>query len=83
MPFNPNTTLAKTLTCGGGVGNYHPSGLRPYTIREAACLQTLPMEHNFYMYGARKQIGNMVPPLMEKIILQEVIKSLKETDGIA
>ena len=81
MPFS-RRALAKTLTCGGGIGNYHYTGLRPYTIREAACLQSLPKHHIFYGPGARKQIGNMVPPLLEKALLKEVLRSLKGTDGL-
>ena len=83
-PLYNGNILARTITCNGGIGNYHPSG-RPYTIRELACLQTLPFWHDFSHLGitaARRQIGNMVPPLLAKAMFQTIIRSLKETDGV-
>lgn len=71
---------ARTITCGGGDRNYHPSGRRGFTNREFASLQTFPLEHLFGMYGVRKQIGNAVPPVLAKLIFREVIKSLRRTD---
>jgi DNA (cytosine-5)-methyltransferase 1 len=77
--------FAKTLTCSGGVGNYHPSGLRLYTIRELASLQTFPISHNFTPDSktkARRQIGNAVPPLLARSMYREIIKCLKEADRL-
>ncbi|KAL1955818.1 hypothetical protein VTO42DRAFT_8057 [Malbranchea cinnamomea] len=79
-PFNPHT-FAKTVTCNGGE-NYHPSGTRTYTHREAACLQTFPLEHRFCGVGVLKQIGNAVPPMLAKAIFRQVVKQLERTDGI-
>jgi DNA (cytosine-5)-methyltransferase 1 len=73
------------LTCSGGVGNYHPSGLRLYTIRELASLQTFPISHNFTPDSktkARRQIGNAVPPLLARSMYREIIKCLKEADRL-
>lgn len=78
-------TLSMTLTCNGGQNNYHPSGTRAYTIREMASLQTFPWYHLFpgkSVTVSRRQIGNAVPPAMGKAIYQEIIRVLKETDGV-
>ncbi|KAI9375830.1 S-adenosyl-L-methionine-dependent methyltransferase [Aspergillus egyptiacus] len=78
-PFDGDTQ-ARTITCGGGENNYHPSGRRLYTNRELACLQTFPIDFKFGRREVRKQIGNAVPPLLAKAIYVEIIKSLQETD---
>lgn len=80
-PYDGWTTFAKTVTCNGGE-NYHPSGTRGYTHREAACLQTFPLEHRFCGIGVLKQVGNAVPPMLAKAIFREIIKDLQRTDGI-
>ncbi|KAK5949385.1 hypothetical protein OHC33_009558 [Knufia fluminis] len=86
--YDPNT-LAKTITCGGGPGNYHPSGLRQYTPREFAALQTFPLRYKFgrtndgkelSVTELRTQIGNAVPPLVAKAIMESVVRSLRESD---
>jgi len=86
--FDPHT-LAKTITCGGGSGNYYPDGSRQYTVREFAALQTFALR---YLFGKtkngkylnvtelREQIGNAVPPLVAKAVLSSVVKSLRESD---
>lgn len=71
---------AKTVTTGGGEGNYHPSGERGFTNREFACLQTFDVSYQFGDKEVRKQIGNAVPPVMAKAIYREIVKSLKRTD---
>jgi DNA (cytosine-5)-methyltransferase 1 len=84
LAFSPHTQ-AKTVTCGVGKGNYHPSGLRPYTVREVACLQTFPFLHSFAnanLTTAKKQIGNAYPPVMARAVFRAVIQSLKEADGV-
>jgi len=85
IPFSMET-LAKTLTCNGGTHNYHPSGLRPYTIRELACLQTFPISFLFAgargSTAARRQIGNAVPPVLAKVMFKSIVKSLRESDEV-
>ena len=84
-PFD-GETQAKTMTCSGGVNNYHPSGKRDYTIREYASLQTFPLEHRFAQLTKtiqKKQIGNAVPPVFAKSLFEHLIRSLKKTDGIS
>ncbi|KAL4905276.1 hypothetical protein BDW74DRAFT_185315 [Aspergillus multicolor] len=78
-PGNANQQ-ARTITCSGGENNYHPSGLRGFTNREFACLQTFPLGFRFGRREVRKQIGNAVPPVLAKAIYKEIILSLQETD---
>lgn len=82
-PFSGDTQ-AKTVTTNAGQGNYHPSGTRPYTLRELAKLQTFPLYHSFAgargITETRRQIGNAVPPLLARAMFRAIIKSLKESD---
>jgi DNA (cytosine-5)-methyltransferase 1 len=78
-PYDENT-LAKTITCGGGEKNYHPSGLRRFTVRELARMQTFPDEYPFSSAYAKKQIGNAVPPRLAEVMYRAAIQSLQETD---
>ncbi|EGD93318.1 hypothetical protein TESG_00865 [Trichophyton tonsurans CBS 112818] len=78
QPYDPRS-LARTLTCSGG-DNFHPSGTRTFTLREAASLQTFPLNHAFCAPGVMRQIGNAVPPVLARAILDEVVKSLRNTD---
>lgn len=83
IQYSPHTQ-ARTVTCGGGK-NYHPSGLRNYTAREAACLQTFPFLHSFAnvnLTAARRQIGNACPPALARAVFKSIVQSLKETDGV-
>lgn len=78
-PYDANTQ-AKTITCAGGEGNYHPSGRRRFTPREVACLQTFPLSFQFSRHCVRKQVGNAVPPKFAEAIYREIARSLRETD---
>ena len=71
---------ARTITCNGGESNYHPSGLRRFTPREVACLQTFPLSFEFGNRNVRKQIGNAVPPKLAEAIYREIYRSLRQTD---
>ena len=75
--------MKTTITCSKGV-SYHPSGTRGFTLREIACLQGFPLEHEFRgsKIEIRKQIGNAVPPIVAKIFLEQIIWALKEADGV-
>jgi site-specific DNA-cytosine methylase len=82
-PTSPDV-LAKTITTSGGIGNRHPSGVRPFTVREFACLQTFPVDFKFAGIGItnqKRQIGNAVPPRMAKALFKAAVRSLKETDA--
>ncbi|KAJ5709746.1 hypothetical protein N7493_010037 [Penicillium malachiteum] len=78
-PYDGNQP-AHTLTCSGGQANYHPSGKRSFTVREAACLQTFPMDFQLCGRSRRKQVGNAVPPRFAEALFREVRRSLRETD---
>lgn len=80
--YDPNC-FAKTICCGGD-GNYHPSGIRNFTIREYACLQTFPWR---FVFGQglsdteiRTQIGNAVPPSLARAIFVSILESLRASD---
>ncbi|KAK2785686.1 hypothetical protein FQN53_007473 [Emmonsiellopsis sp. PD_33] len=82
VPFNPHIQ-AKTITCNGGEGNYHPSGERSFTHREMACLQTFPPRYKFCGANTVKQIGNAVPPMLARAMFEHIRKSLERADGVA
>ena len=58
----------------------HPEQNRAISIREAACLQTFPVDFVFQgsMGSMARQIGNAVPVLLAKLIGHEFIKHLEE-----
>ncbi|RAL02683.1 DNA cytosine methyltransferase [Aspergillus ibericus CBS 121593] len=78
-PFDANQQ-ARTITCGGGEKNYHPSGERGFTNREFACLQTFPMRYRFGARQVRRQIGNAVPPKLAEALYRAIQESLRQTD---
>ncbi|KAL8991386.1 MAG: hypothetical protein Q9169_007882, partial [Polycauliona sp. 2 TL-2023] len=82
VPPKSGDQLARTITCGGG-GQVHPSGTRDYTIREFATLNGFGPEHVFGSTGAKKQIGNAVPPVVGAKVLKSVVESLEKEDGIS
>ena len=54
----------------------HPSQDRGLSVREAARLQSFP--DDFYFEGSishiQQQIGNAVPPLLAKVVFDQIIK---------
>lgn len=56
-------------------GPFHWNNRR-LSIREAAAIQTFPDDYNFYgtLRSQRKQIGNAVPPLLGKLIVEELCR---------
>ncbi|KAL8797177.1 MAG: hypothetical protein Q9195_000644 [Heterodermia aff. obscurata] len=82
-PYEADGPLQNLIATGGGLDNYHPDGKRPFTEREFACLQTFPLDYKFV--GKRtdimKQIGNAVPPLPAKTLCEEILRTLRKTDG--
>ena len=52
----------------------HPDQDRAISVREAACLQTFPMDFVFCgsLNSRAKQIGNAVPPLMARSVGQKI-----------
>lgn len=80
-PYDGNIILPRAMTCSGGQ-NYHPSGLRDFTIREYASLQGFPLNHRFIGSYVKKQIGNAVPPSVAKILFEGIKSALDKADGI-
>lgn len=60
----------------------HPSGDRDLTDREFASLQGFPLEQKFGGVGVKKQIGNAVPPVVARVILEGVRRALERVDGV-
>jgi DNA (cytosine-5)-methyltransferase 1 len=62
---------------------YHPSGLRNYTLRERASLQTFP--HSFIFHGKSaeqlRQIGNAVPPAFARALFESLKEWLAAKDA--
>ena len=58
----------------------HPDQNRAISIREAACLQTFPMEFRFEgsMVSMARQIGNAVPVRLAELVGRQFIKHLEE-----
>ena len=72
----------KIATCitTSGAHMRHPSGVRSFSHRELACLQGFPLCHKFGNFEVIKQIGNAVAPIVGKAVLEQVKKTLLETD---
>lgn len=79
-PYDGNS-LARCITTSGG-GMRHPSGVRDFTHREFACLQGFPLGHVFGARGVRRQIGNAVPPVVARAMLESVRRALMKEDGV-
>lgn len=79
-PFDGNG-LATCMTTSGG-GMIHPSGQRTLTNREFACLQGFPLQQQFSDTGVKRQIGNAVPPIVAKVLFEEIKRTLMKADGV-
>lgn len=81
-PVDFDQPLRATILASGGPYDVHPSGMRPFTPRELACLQTFPATHDFAgsVFQKKKQIGNAVPPVLAEALLREVRKTMEKAD---
>jgi DNA (cytosine-5)-methyltransferase 1 len=79
-PWDASKIMPRAMTTSGG-GNYHPSGKRDFTPREYATLQGFPQCHIFKGSYVKKQIGNSVPPCVEKVLLERIKKARDAADG--
>lgn len=72
-PILPSWTVIASP--GHWEGPFHWRNRR-LSIRELAAIQTFPDDYTFYgsYYSQRKQIGNAVPPLLGKLIVEELCK---------
>ncbi len=71
------TTRCTTPSCGRFV---HPWANRAITLREAACLQTFPVDYEFKggSMAIQSQIGNAVPPRLAEAIAVLVTSTLEQ-----
>jgi DNA (cytosine-5)-methyltransferase 1 len=53
-----DTPLTHTILAGGGSYDVHPDGLRRFTVRELACIQTFPETHDFVGSDVEKKKTN-------------------------
>jgi len=74
----PSGTVLVGSSAGGGRPHIHPEEHRHITVREAATLQSFPLEYEFKggSTAQYRQVGNAVPPLLAKPIGEEIIKAL-------
>ena len=72
-PFLPSWTIIASP--GHWEGPFHWKNRR-LNIRELAALQTFPDDYKFYgsINSQHKQIGNAVPPLLGKLIIEELCR---------
>lgn len=71
------TTRCVTPACGRFL---HPQANRPITLREAATLQTFPLDYRFSggLGAIEMQIGNAVPPKLARAVALVVSYELKK-----
>ncbi|TGO51275.1 hypothetical protein BCON_0165g00250 [Botryotinia convoluta] len=79
IPWDGNVICRAILTSGAGVGL--PNGSRGMTNRELAALQGFPLNHVFYGFEIKKQVGNAVPPIFARRLLESVRRQLERRDG--
>ncbi|KAF5879467.1 putative c-5 cytosine methyltransferase protein [Botrytis fragariae] len=78
LPWDGNVICRAILTSGAGVGL--PNGSRGMTNRELAALQGFPLKHVFYGLEIKKQVGNAVPPIFARRLLESVRRQLERRD---
>ena len=83
----PSPTIT-THCIGYGNGRFgHPEQDRAISLREAALLQTFPMDYKFYEDENKfstvvisRQLGNAVPVLLGQVIAKSIKEHLKKTE---
>ncbi|KAI1405082.1 S-adenosyl-L-methionine-dependent methyltransferase [Hypoxylon fuscum] len=80
--WDPDVPLARTITCSGGVGNFHYRGRRCFTLREYATLQGFPVDYQFQRPEQKRQIGNAFPPLVVQALYKHLRMWLEQKDRI-
>jgi len=75
-PDRPSVTLTVNFVCPSSNKCIHPEQERALTPREGARLQGFPDKFNFA--GSRtqivKQIGNAVPPILSRVVAEQIFK---------
>ncbi|KAL8810380.1 MAG: hypothetical protein Q9200_002618 [Gallowayella weberi] len=78
-------TLLPHIVITNGTEDAHPNGLRKFSLRELASLQSFPTEHRFAAAAGsmqiKKQIGNAFPPTMAEVLLTAMKLHLLKRDG--
>ena len=74
----PSTTITRNFACPSSSRCIHPRDSRAMTIREGARLQSFPDNYKFYGSDGMKrlEIGNAVPPLLSKVIAEQMLNAL-------
>ncbi|KAI1408687.1 S-adenosyl-L-methionine-dependent methyltransferase [Hypoxylon sp. FL1857] len=80
--WDPGIPLGRTITCSGGIGNYHYSGKRDFTLREYAVLQGFPVNYQFERPEQKRQIGNAFPPVVVKTLYRHLRRWLEQKDRV-
>jgi DNA (cytosine-5)-methyltransferase 1 len=83
--YNGDVPFNRTILCSNpGEEFYHPSGKRPFTVRELASLQTFPPDHKFVGSTTRvkKQIGNAFPSRAVEYLYTHIRNHLLASDGV-
>ena len=80
-PYDGNI-LCRTILTAVKPHHYHPNGLRRFSIREYAAIQTFPHDFSFVsdMGAALKQIGNAVPPTFAATMYRHIVGELTAND---
>lgn len=83
QPYDARTHKKGCITTSGGTHSLHPSGTRDFNCLEYAKFMGFPPEHKFAGSGVtdiRAQIGNAVPVMFAEKYLDNILRSLKESD---
>ena len=88
MKWDDQSPTMTTFCTGIGNGRFgHPEQNRAISLREAAILQSFPMDYKFAESketlkhsAVAKQIGNAVPPALGKVIGLSIIEHLSRLD---
>lgn len=77
----PSTTITRNFACPSSSRCIHPRDSRAMSIREGARLQSFPDDYKFYGSDSMKrlEIGNAVPPLLSKVIAEQMLKALENS----
>lgn len=75
----PSTTITRNFACPSSSRCIHPRDSRAMSIREGARLQSFPDDYKFYGSDGMKrlEIGNAVPPLLSKVIAEQMLIALE------
>lgn len=78
----PSTTITRNFACPSSSRCIHPHESRAMSIREGARLQSFPDNYQFYGPNTTKrlEIGNAVPPILSRMIAQQMLIAIKSLE---